>query len=104
VGILVAPPLAAALQIFAGQFMRSTIAVTPIASAPALEISMLQQRVEALQALVANGDEPPSPEVINLLDRLRRLIEHADHEPLGPPAAAQSQEITIWPKSSTATP
>ncbi len=104
VGILVAPPLAAALQILAAQFTHSASAVTMGTTNPAREISVLQQRVEALQTRLATGDEPPGPEVVNLVDRLRRLIEQAGEEQFDLPPAARSQEINVWPESTSAAP
>ncbi len=80
IGILVAPPLAAALQIVAGQIMRVTTrsiltaTARPIDSAPPIEV--LQTRLASVQARLAAQPEP-APELTNLVERLTQLIDQA---------------------------
>ncbi len=73
-GILLAPPLAAAIQIVAGQFIRALTTKTQ----RTCQISALQERLEAVQVMMATQPEPPGLEIINLIDRLTQLIERAD--------------------------
>jgi putative permease len=83
IGILVAPPVAAAIQIFAGQLIRSTtLAQATPAPNPidlAQPIGVLQARLTAVQARLAAQTES-APELINLVDRLTKLIEQATQE------------------------
>jgi predicted PurR-regulated permease PerM len=81
IGILVAPPVAAAIQIFAGQLIRSTTLAraTPTPIELAQPIGVLQARLTAVQARLAAQTES-APELINLLDRLTKLIEQATAE------------------------
>ncbi len=83
IGILVAPPVAAAIQIFAGQLIRSTtLAQATVAPNPidlAQPIGVLQARLIAVQARLAAQTES-SPELINLVDRLTQLIKQATQE------------------------
>jgi putative permease len=77
IGILIAPPLAAVIQIFASQLFRATIQVTP----PQLvqPVSALQERLQSVQTLLAAQSEAPAPEITNLIDRLTELIARAIH-------------------------
>jgi predicted PurR-regulated permease PerM len=76
IGILLAPPLAAAIQILAGQLMRSTTAKTALAQ----PIDALQARLASVQSLLAAQTVPPRPELSNLVERLTQLIEQATQE------------------------
>ncbi len=84
IGILVAPPLAAAVQIVAGQIMRVTTrsiltsTARPIDSAQPIEV--LQTRVASVQARLAAQSES-APELINLADRLTQLLAQAVIQP-----------------------
>ena len=83
IGILVAPPVAAAIQIFVGQLIRST--TLSMATPPAHPIdltqplSVLQARLTSVQARIAAQTES-APELINLANRLTQLIEQAAQE------------------------
>ncbi|MBA3867545.1 MAG: AI-2E family transporter [Anaerolineae bacterium] len=75
IGILIAPPLAAVLQIFASQLFRSTI------PAPTLQltqpISALQERLSVIQSGLTAQPEATTPEITNLMARLTQLIARA---------------------------
>jgi len=75
IGILIAPPLAAVIQIFASQLFRSTIPV------PTLQltqpISALQERLSSIQSGLAAQTEATPPEITNLMTRLIQLIARA---------------------------
>jgi predicted PurR-regulated permease PerM len=77
IGILLAPPLAAAIQILAGQLMRSTTTAKTTLAQP---ISAMQAHLESVQSLLAAQTVPPGPELGNLVDRLTQLIARADQE------------------------
>ena len=77
IGILLAPPLAAAIQILAGQLMRSTATVKTTLAQP---IGALQVQLASAKSLLATETVPPGPELNNLVDRLGLLITRADQE------------------------
>ncbi len=83
IGILAAPPLAAAIQIFAGQLIRAT--TRSMATPPTHPIdltqplSALQARLASVQAQLAAQTEA-APELVNLVNRLTQLIEQATQE------------------------
>ena len=75
VGILIAPPLATVIQLFARQFLRSTrLPLTPQLAQP---ISALQTRLESAQTLLAAHSELSAPEITSLIERLTKLIARA---------------------------
>ena len=63
IGILLAPPLAAAIQILAGHLMRPTPTAKTTLAQP---ISALRTHLESVQSLLAAQTEPPGPELGNL--------------------------------------
>jgi len=77
IGILLAPPLAAAIQILAGQLMRSTTTVKTTLAQP---MSALQAQFASAKSLLAAETIPPGPELNNLVDRLGQLIDQATQE------------------------
>jgi len=103
IGILVAPPVAAAIQIFAGQLLRST--TLSMATPPARPIdlaqplSVLQARLTSVQARLAAQTES-APELTNLVDRLTQLIEQATQEERRlAEAAATPQHFKVRPSA-----
>ena len=77
IGILLAPPLAAAIQILAGQLMRPTPTAKTTLAQP---ISALRTHLVSVQSILASRTVPPGPELGNLVDRLTQLIARADQE------------------------
>jgi predicted PurR-regulated permease PerM len=76
-GMLLGPPLAAALQILGGHVLEQRQqAVTDATSAPA----SLQTRLERIRATLANTEQS-RPELASLLDRLSELLEQAKQVP-----------------------
>jgi hypothetical protein len=75
-GLLLAPPLVLAVQIFGSHLMRQSVPTT--APKPALQVDHLQERLAALQTMIAELDEPPLIETANMLARLSNLIEKAE--------------------------
>jgi len=78
IGILIAPPLAAVIQIFAGQLFRATTPTTT----PELSqtVSALQSRLESVRTVLILEPEAQLPEITNLTDRLTQLIVRANQE------------------------
>jgi hypothetical protein len=75
IGILIAPPLAAVIQIFASQYFRSTTTATmPQLTQP---ISTLRVSLLEVQTTLAALSAPPPPEVANMVERLTQLIGRA---------------------------
>jgi predicted PurR-regulated permease PerM len=104
IGILVAPPVAAAIQIFAGQLLRST--TLSLATPPARRIdlaqplSVLQARLTSVQARLAAQPES-APELSNLVDRLTQLIEQATQEERRlAEAAATPPDVKVRPSAA----
>ncbi|HMN59052.1 MAG TPA: hypothetical protein PJ988_01735 [Anaerolinea sp.] len=80
-GFLVAPPLAAAVQIAANQLYKPTmIALNEVEAPPTIQIDLLKDRLHAVQAMAAQQSEPPPQEIVNLIDRLNELIDRAKQE------------------------
>jgi putative permease len=75
-GLLLAPPLAAAIQTLYTSLRRPT---PPIAEQDlAIKVNALQQRVVNLREQVTGTAEETSPVVVSLLGRLSNLLEQAD--------------------------
>ncbi len=72
VGLLVAPPMAAAIQIILEQMLPTT------SERPAAAATPLQERLAAARAVLASMPEPAAPEVNNMLDRLSQLVDKAN--------------------------
>lgn len=72
IGLIIAPPLAAAIQILTVRLV--TMQTRRPAVPPAEQFERLSRRMEQLQARIAGMQEPP-PEVANLTIRTERLLE-----------------------------
>ena len=72
-GLLLAPPLAAAIQIFFGQMTAAPLAARPLEPVP--QISLLQERLAKVRELVNGMEGGPPPETASLVDRLQRLVD-----------------------------
>lgn len=75
-GLIMAPPITAALQIFFNHWLEN-VAVTT-AKKPAGEIALLQKRLDRMMAAQTQNGNKLSPEVISLGDRLSKLLDEAD--------------------------
>jgi len=76
VGLLIAPPLAAAIQLF----FRSIIptASQPVEIESVRKIADLDERVQSVRELAAASEKEPSPQAASMLDRLDQLITKAN--------------------------
>ena len=81
IGFLIAPPLAAAIQLIASQLIHtSTTAVKEVMPPPIIQINMLKERLLSIQTLIASQPEPAAPEIVSLVGRLDKLIERANQQ------------------------
>jgi predicted PurR-regulated permease PerM len=71
-GVLIAPPLAAAIQILFRNLSR-TEASEQLTTSVA-QITRLRERLEQFEIWVKNQPSPPAPEVTNLVERLEELV------------------------------
>ncbi len=80
-GFFIAPPLAAALQIFARELVRpSKTPAVELQPPPTIQIDLLKERLSSVRTIIAAQPEPPSPEIISLANRLDDLINQAAQE------------------------
>jgi len=103
IGILVAPPVAAAIQISVGQIWRATTRSIvappdrPIVSAQ--PIGMLQARLALVRAQLATQPEA-RPDLNNLVNRLEQLMDQAAQEKQRlPEDAAVPQHFDVQPSA-----
>jgi putative permease len=75
VGILIAPPFAAVIQICASQLVRPTIPATALSLTQPL--TALRERLDSVQTQLDAKTDSPTPELANLLDRLTQLVAKA---------------------------
>lgn len=77
IGLLLAPPLAAAVQSIFTALTHSTSSIDQ--QDLAIQLNSLRERLADMQEQINSKDgEPPSPEVVNLLGRLSNIMEQAD--------------------------
>ena len=77
-GVLMAPPLAAALQILGSHLLQP--ASTPSAQPVESQVTVLEERLASVRQLLAQSTEAPAPQLVNMLDRLEALVEKANVE------------------------
>ena len=79
VGVIVAPPLAAAVQILFRQLVAPAVTAAPAATPneSVRKIADLGERIDQIQSLVDQMDETPSPQSLNMLERLEKLVGKA---------------------------
>jgi putative permease len=78
VGLLLAPPLAAAIQILFASLLRNQVIET--GDSRAKEIASLETRLEDLRRLAAERETELAPQTINLMDRLQQILQKARGE------------------------
>jgi putative permease len=72
VGLLVAPPMAAAIQILLEQMIPAT------SEQPTMASISLQERLASARAVLASMPAPAAPEAASMLDRLSQLVDKAN--------------------------
>lgn len=93
-GLILAPPLVVAVSILSGYLMRQTVPTA--APKPALQVADLQERLESVQMMINELDEPLPVEAASMLDRLAKLIEKAG-QTVPPETPATSSEVSAGP-------
>lgn len=76
-GLVVAPPLAAAIQSFATYWMNPVHAKVHVK--PADQLLELQERLKAAREVMGKNEATAPPEITSLADRLADLIDRAGH-------------------------
>jgi predicted PurR-regulated permease PerM len=98
VGLLVAPPLSAAVQIFFTELVSQPAAPNKTLRA-ATQMDRLRDRVVAARQVASELDGPPPPELQSLLDRLGQLVDEVDdrvgEENLAAPASSVSGVLPL---------
>ncbi|HMQ50888.1 MAG TPA: AI-2E family transporter [Anaerolineae bacterium] len=83
-GLLIAPPLAVAIQILFNQLIQERFSVATGETVPTL--AELQERVAQLDELLAAQEMPASPKTLDLVDRLKNLLAETAQLPDTPVA------------------
>jgi len=76
VGLLIAPPLAAAVQLFFRSLLPTVGQPAEIESVQ--KIADLDERVQSIREMFTTSETEPSPQAANMLDRLDQLITKAN--------------------------
>jgi predicted PurR-regulated permease PerM len=71
-GLLVAPPLATAIQLWLNELL--TPPPVAVAETSQLDLAEVQAKLESARSLIHDEETPPSPHVANLFERLEGLI------------------------------
>jgi predicted PurR-regulated permease PerM len=95
VGLLIAPPVAIAVQILFGQLLQQQLPMLAGKTIP--ELADLQQRVAKIRSLLTTSEIEPSPQIISMLERLDHLLDEANHTTLSEPSPESPQEINPGP-------
>jgi predicted PurR-regulated permease PerM len=75
-GLVVAPPLAAALELAFRYNLQNR--PKPLPDESVQRIAELQDRLDIVRQMIAGQEEEPEPQTINLLNRLENLVEKAN--------------------------
>jgi hypothetical protein len=76
VGLLIAPPLAAAIQLFFRSILPT--GAQPVEIESVRKIADLGKRVESVREMAAEQEQQPSPQAASMLNRLDQLIAKAN--------------------------
>lgn len=98
-GIIVAPPLAAAIQLIFRYSLYARVASESVVDEEM--ITRLRARIMLIRRMAANSETPLEPQTLNLLERLEGLVDRSDRalETRQPP-----QQPAGRPKSQTGAP
>lgn len=75
-GFIVAPPLAAAIELIFRYNLQARPVSTEVKSDE--QIKVLRERILQIRQAMANSPEPPEPQMNSLVNRLENLLERAD--------------------------
>ena len=81
-GLILAPPVAVAIQITFTWLIQKRIPAMTGKTIP--ELVDLQDRVSTIETKLATDEMPPSPRVVSMLDRLKELLNEAADTPVAP--------------------
>ena len=73
IGLILAPPLSVAIQIFFSHLIYQRASVASVKAQP--DLQNVQQRLVTLQTTIAAQQNEPSPSVVNLVERLHAMVE-----------------------------
>jgi hypothetical protein len=93
VGLLLSAPIALAVQIAINEYLNTAGSVTAATPVVTGDLSALHKRLDEVRARIqakVDAGEPPSPRLVNLVERLETLI--ADVEHAGVSAATKTGE------------
>lgn len=81
IGLLIAPPVAAIIQILASHlFQPTTTNMADVLPPKTVQLQILGQRLNLVQTKITEQSEPPNPVIDNLVERLDKLINRAYQE------------------------
>jgi predicted PurR-regulated permease PerM len=94
IGLILAPPIALAVQIMLDEVLNTpTPAPAPV---PVVDIAALRTRLEEVRARVGQGENRPSPRLVNLVDRLDNLVIEVESTGAYEEAIQSSHETTVY--------
>jgi hypothetical protein len=95
-GLVLAPPLAVAIQLFFINYIRQSV---PVKAQPLPQVLELQEQLADVRAMIDDLPEPPPPGTGSMLERLERLIRQSSQVLIS--EAGQAQPGSISPAIST---
>jgi predicted PurR-regulated permease PerM len=76
IGLLVAPPLATAIYLWLDDLLAPPALATQ--TTPSLDLADVHAKLELARSLIQEGDEPASPRINNLFERLEDLVDEVE--------------------------
>lgn len=95
-GLVLAPPLAVAIQLFFMNYIRQSI---PVKAQPLPQVLELQEQLAGVRAMIAELPEPPPPGTGSMLERLEHLVKQSSQVLIS--EAGQAKPGSISPAIST---
>jgi putative permease len=95
-GLILAPPLAVAIQLFFVNYIRLSI---PVKAQPLPQVLELQVQLSGVRAMIEGMPEPPPPGTGSMLERLERLIRQSSQVLTSEPGPAKPGSISSFTPS-----
>jgi hypothetical protein len=95
-GLLIAPPVAIAVQILFNQLLQQQNPLLAGKTVP--ELADLRKRVTDIKSMLVGNESEPSPRVASMLERLDELLDEADDMPFPeypPKSVQQNSSISV---------
>jgi predicted PurR-regulated permease PerM len=95
-GLLIAPPVAIAVQILFNQLLQQQIPLLAGKTVP--ELADLRKRVTDIKSMLVGNESEPSPRVASMLERLDELLDEADDMPFPeypPKSVQQNSSVSV---------